>query len=422
MKLVRHLHRVDLILLGCWTLFLLVIGWQDWQNHQRTTFHNAEIEAAAHLALNVAYRTTISNMGGLYADTRRVEPNPYLRVSHRDLQISATETLTLVNPAYMNRLVFRDMASAGLEIVNKITSLKPINPDNAPDSWETATLRSFETGASQAVEVAPLRGRMFLRLMKPFPVVESCLRCHADQGYKVGDIRGGISISIPTDAYQVVEQRATRMTFLNLGMIWVLGCSAMIWAFWKRRLQDLSLLEKERQFRLLSESAQDWELWLTPEGRHLFVSPSVKRLTGYDPEEFFRDPDLLNKLVHGDSQSVWQKHRADCNDSRESQEIELSIVMRDGRQRRFLHLCAPIISDGVCLGRRITHRDITERRQLEDRLRHAQKMEAVGQLAGGIAHDFNNIMAAVMGYANLIEMELVDRPDIMARVRKIVES
>src|SRR6185369_12214850 len=51
---------------------------------------------------------------------------------------------------------------------------------------------------------------------------------------------------------------------------------------------------------------------------------------------------------------------------------------------------------------------ITERKQLEMQLRHAQKMDAVGQLAGGIAHDFNNILTAIVGYASILQLKLPD--------------
>ena len=53
--------------------------------------------------------------------------------------------------------------------------------------------------------------------------------------------------------------------------------------------------------------------------------------------------------------------------------------------------------------------DITERKHLEDQLRHVQKMEAVGTLAGGIAHDFNNILTAIIGYGSLLKDEIRTR-------------
>ena len=67
-------------------------------------------------------------------------------------------------------------------------------------------------------------------------------------------------------------------------------------------------------------------------------------------------------------------------------------------------------------GRIWTFRDITERRRLEDHLRQAQKMEAIGQLTGGIAHDFNNLLAVIIGNLDLLERQVKDNEPAMKRV------
>ncbi len=97
---------------------------------------------------------------------------------------------------------------------------------------------------------------------------------------------------------------------------------------------------------------------------------------------------------------------------------ELQLV--DGRifERDYV----PIVSDGAVLGHVWQYRDITERKHLENQLMHAQKMEAVGELAGGVAHDFNNILTAIIGYGNLLKMKLDAADPLHAYVEHILTS
>jgi PAS domain S-box-containing protein len=79
-------------------------------------------------------------------------------------------------------------------------------------------------------------------------------------------------------------------------------------------------------------------------------------------------------------------------------------------------------TDGELIGIVEDFRDITERRKLEEQLLQAQKMEAIGQLAGGIAHDFNNILTAIIGYGNLLKMEISEDDPLQTYVARILAS
>ena len=81
-----------------------------------------------------------------------------------------------------------------------ITSLKLTNPENAPDGFEKNALLQFEKNSmKELISVETIENSKYLRYISPLYVEEACLKCHAKQGYKVGDIRGAISVTIPMD-------------------------------------------------------------------------------------------------------------------------------------------------------------------------------------------------------------------------------
>lgn len=109
-----------------------------------------------------------------------------------------------------------------------ITSLNVLHPGNVPDNWEKEALKSFKFAPQRYVEATTVEGKMYLRLMRPFITEESCLRCHAIQGYETGDVLGGISVSIPLDKYYSTRQ-ANIIAISSLHLLtYLFGCAIIL--------------------------------------------------------------------------------------------------------------------------------------------------------------------------------------------------
>ncbi|MBS1143857.1 MAG: His Kinase (phospho-acceptor) protein [Proteobacteria bacterium] len=163
--------------------------------------------------------------GGVYLPVSEdLQPNPYLEHPRRDLVTQDGQALTMVNPAYMTRLI-SEQAKAEDGATFHITSLRPIRPANMPDPWEQKALQAFETGLKEAIEIIPGddgQGR-HLRYMAPLFVSKPCLECHAKQQYRVGDVRGGISVTTPFSQVDETIALGKRQTTIKHLSIFLLG-------------------------------------------------------------------------------------------------------------------------------------------------------------------------------------------------------
>ena len=220
----QPLKRNALLLSVLWTGLLSVLLVLNVREIQKGPVEQAEVQAKSLLNSVISFRSWATNFGGVYVHpTEKYPPNPYLKSPKRDIVTKDGEQLTLINPAYMMRQVFQDFYGKG-GINGHMTSLHPLNPNNAPDAWERQSLLAFEQGSTQEslVESATAGGRVF-RYMQPLYVEEKCLKCHGEQGYQVGEVRGGISTNIDLTRGEAIAASAVQSLLWTYGIVWLLG-------------------------------------------------------------------------------------------------------------------------------------------------------------------------------------------------------
>ncbi len=210
--------------------------------------HRQGMEVASEGARNlfnmvVMTRAWNAAHGGVYVPVSDKAPvNPYLDHPRRDLVTLDGQRLTMINPAYMTRQISELARDKGGTVFH-ITSLKPIRPMNTPDAWERDALAAFERGAEEVIELrAGDNGATLLRYMAPLKVAPPCMVCHAKQGYKVGDIRGGISVTLPFDRIVAASEHARRQTlFMHIAVFLVIALAGWgILELLRRRWHDLA--------------------------------------------------------------------------------------------------------------------------------------------------------------------------------------
>jgi PAS domain S-box-containing protein len=239
-----------------------------------------------------------------------------------------------------------------------------------------------------------------------------------------------ITIKETMGIYTLQEARSrTRLSIYGM-VILLVALQVSVWQIYRVRLArrmaeqaSMALRSSEERYRSLVENANDIVYTHDLDGNLTSFNRAGEILLGYSRHEVLGRN--LQRLLAPEYVERAKQALERGKAGEEQAPTEVQILGRDGR-RLILEINTRLIyQDGKLVGVHGIARDVTERRQLEDQLRQAQKMEAVGKLAGGVAHDFNNLLTVIVGYSELLQSRLA--PDgqenrMISEIRRAAEQ
>ncbi len=187
-----------------------------------------------------------------------------------------------------------------------------------------------------------------------------------------------------------------------------------------RRQSDRRLAESEERFRRMAESIQDG-LTIVEQGQVIYLNDRICEITGRSREE-------LTAMSSLDFAATEERERLGqaMDEARQTgalpANLEFWIVRPDGTRRCIHNRYTVRHWENGLVDRYVVTTDVTERREMEERLRRTQKMEAVGRLAAGVAHDFNNYLTVIDSYTDLLQMDMAPEAPMRHELGEIAKA
>ena len=398
---------------------------------ENETIQLATIEARTVYEKDLIYHRWATLHDGVFVPiTKTTQPNPYLaHIPGSNVTTTDGMKLTLVNPEYMIRQVY-GMQSRDFEPIEHITSLDPVRPENAADEWETVALESFDSDRDEAISVEKIGGVPYLRFMRPMVTEKGCLKCHAVQGYEVGDIRGGISVAIPLAPLLTIARAHNFASSAAHITFWILGLAGIfLGTYWL----TLTIRERERmesRTRSIIDNMLDGLITLGDGVSITSFNPAASRLFGYAPEEIIgksiytvlRLPDEYRKLSgredYADHDYILVTETpyelTGCRKDGSAFPVEISLSETQ------------LGEDQLSI---VMVRDLTPRKQAERALRDSQehlikqeKLASLGTMVAGIAHEINNPAQAIGFSMEGLKMNTDYVKKFLLELKKCLES
>lgn len=365
------------------------------------------------------YRWATSHKGVFVPITESTGANPYLsHIPEYRVETTLGSKLTLVNPEYMIRQVY-ELQTAAHGVLGHITSLDPIRAENAADPWEMNALEDFEEGIDEVSSIEEIDGQPYLRLMRPMITEEGCLKCHATQGYEVGDIRGGISVSIPMTHLNELARKDISTYTLGHVSLWILGLLGIFLGSNRIHLAISEREEAEAKTRSVIDNMFDGLIITEEDGIIESLNNTAGLMFEYQPNDL-RGKHLsllVPELIETSAEDQAGGFRIQLG-----RHHEVEGVRSDGTPFPLEMSISKMIFGPKMFFIAIV-RDITEEKIRKAESMQAGKLAAIGELAAGVAHEINNPINGVINYAQILQDEMdgagtEEQNDLLKRIIK----
>ncbi len=212
----------------------------------------------------------------------------------------------------------------------------------------------------------------------------------------------------PFSFYQ--EYRTLIWVTIGFGIVLVSIILALIYYIGKRTAAEDALIESEERFREMSARTGQMIYDYNLNTGDIKWDGAITELTGYTHHEFRSiDVERWAEMIHEDDRERVVETLNSAMETGTAQKVEYRLIRKD-KTVVMVEDDGTFVAgeDGNYVRMLGNMKDISKRKEIEERLRHVEKMSAIGQLAGGIAHDFNNQLTGVLGFAELLKLELED--------------
>lgn len=203
-------------------------------------------EAAVHYNNITVTRAWAAHFGGVFVRSDgKLQPNPYLKemIDEAAVQTQTGEKLIKINPAWMTRQLSEMTQSEDFSY--RITSDHPINPINRSGDFEYEAFAYLREHPGEKIYYRFDETEKKLRYLGGLYIEESCLRCHDRTRYEIGDLRGGISMSLSTHHLDGLKVSLTHKSYLMITLIWAVHI--LLWSFFWMQERQRSRMKKLNQ-------------------------------------------------------------------------------------------------------------------------------------------------------------------------------